>query len=83
VCDGTSSLRSKPLSQDFKISHSPEQRETRDKRFSQNFWMCLYYETCSLTSKIVTDNIILEQVNMFTYLGCKISYEGEKATLQK
>jgi hypothetical protein len=31
-----------------------------------------------IRSKIVTDNRILEQVNTFTYLGCNISYQGEK-----
>jgi hypothetical protein len=29
-------------------------------------------------SKIVTDNMILEQMNTFTYLGCNISYQEEK-----
>jgi hypothetical protein len=30
-----------------------------------------------IRSKIVIDNSILEQVNTFTYLGCKILYEEE------
>jgi hypothetical protein len=29
-------------------------------------------------SKIVIDNMILEQVNTFTYLGCNISYQEER-----
>jgi hypothetical protein len=29
-------------------------------------------------SKIVIENKILEQVNTFNYLGCHVSYEGEK-----
>jgi hypothetical protein len=29
-------------------------------------------------SKIVIDNMILEQVNTFTYLGCNISYQEDK-----
>jgi hypothetical protein len=29
-------------------------------------------------SKIVIENKILEQVNTFSYLGCHVSYEGEK-----
>jgi hypothetical protein len=28
--------------------------------------------------KIITDNTIVEQVNTFTYLGCKISYKEKK-----
>jgi hypothetical protein len=31
-------------------------------------------------SKIVKDTVLLEQVNMFAYLGCKVSYEKEKGT---
>jgi hypothetical protein len=31
-----------------------------------------------IRSKIVIDNTILEQVNTFTYLGRKISYQEEK-----
>jgi hypothetical protein len=31
-----------------------------------------------IRSKIVIDNMILEQVNTFTYLGCNISYQKEK-----
>jgi hypothetical protein len=31
-----------------------------------------------IRSKIVIDNMIREQVNTFTYLGCNISYHGEK-----
>jgi hypothetical protein len=31
-----------------------------------------------IRSKIVIDNMTLEQVNTFTYLGCNISYQGEK-----
>jgi hypothetical protein len=30
-----------------------------------------------IRSKIVIDNIMLEQVNTFTYLGCNISYQEE------
>jgi hypothetical protein len=32
-----------------------------------------------IKSKIVIDNKILEQINMFTYLMLKLSYEGEGA----
>jgi hypothetical protein len=32
-------------------------------------------------SKIVTDDTLLEQANMFTYLGSKISYNREKRNL--
>jgi hypothetical protein len=31
-----------------------------------------------IRSKIVIDNMILEQVNTFIYLGCNISYQEEK-----
>jgi hypothetical protein len=31
-----------------------------------------------ISSKIVVDNMILKQVNTFTYLGCNISYQEEK-----
>jgi hypothetical protein len=31
-----------------------------------------------IRSKIVIDNLILEQVNTFTYQGCNISYQEEK-----
>jgi hypothetical protein len=31
-----------------------------------------------IRSKIVIDNMILEQANTFTYLGCNISYQEEK-----
>jgi hypothetical protein len=31
----------------------------------------------------VIDNMILEQVNTFTYLGCNISYQEEKDTHSK
>jgi hypothetical protein len=31
-----------------------------------------------IRSKTVIDNMILEQVNTFTYLGCNISYQEEK-----
>jgi hypothetical protein len=31
-----------------------------------------------IRSKIVLDNMILEQVNTFTYQGCNISYQEEK-----
>jgi hypothetical protein len=31
-----------------------------------------------IRSRIVIDNMILEQVNTFTCLGCNISYQGEK-----
>jgi hypothetical protein len=34
--------------------------------------------TESIRSKTVIDNMILEQVNTFTYLGCNISYQEEK-----
>jgi hypothetical protein len=37
----------------------------------------------SIRSKIVTDNTTLEQVNTFTYFGCKISYEEEKDITSK
>ena len=30
-----------------------------------------------MTTKIVIDNNIIEQVNLFNYLGNMISYEGE------
>jgi len=33
--------------------------------------------------KIITDNTIVEQVNTFTYFGCKISYEEEKDITSK
>jgi len=36
-----------------------------------------------IISKIVTGNIILEQVNTFIYLRCKISYEEEKFKIRK
>jgi hypothetical protein len=36
-----------------------------------------------IRSKIVIDNMILEQVNTFTYLGCNISYQKEKDTHSK
>jgi hypothetical protein len=31
-----------------------------------------------IRSKIVIDNMILEEVNTFTYLGCNISYQEDK-----
>jgi hypothetical protein len=31
-----------------------------------------------VSSKIVVENKILEQVNTFNYLGCHVSYDGEK-----
>jgi hypothetical protein len=31
-----------------------------------------------MRSKIVIDNMILEQMNTFPYLGCNISYQEEK-----
>jgi hypothetical protein len=31
-----------------------------------------------IRSRTVIDNMILEQVNTFTYLGCNISYQDEK-----
>jgi hypothetical protein len=34
-------------------------------------------------STIVIDNTILEQMNTFTYLGCKISYEKRKGITLK
>jgi hypothetical protein len=36
-----------------------------------------------IRSKIVIDNVISEQVNTFTYLGCNISYQEEKDTHSK
>jgi hypothetical protein len=30
-----------------------------------------------IRSKIVIDNMVLEQVNTYTYLGCNISYQEE------
>jgi hypothetical protein len=35
-----------------------------------------------IRSKILFDNMILEQVNTFTYLGSNISYQGEKNVFQ-
>jgi predicted oxidoreductase (fatty acid repression mutant protein) len=34
-------------------------------------------------SKICIINKILEQINTFNYVGCIVSYEGEKETPQK
>jgi len=31
-----------------------------------------------IRSKAVTDNILLEQVNTFTYMGCKISCKRKR-----
>jgi hypothetical protein len=31
-----------------------------------------------IRNKIVIDNMILEQVNIFTHLGCNISYQEQK-----
>jgi hypothetical protein len=39
--------------------------------------------TDSIRCKIVIDNIILEQVNTFTFLGCNISYQEEKDIYSK
>jgi hypothetical protein len=36
-----------------------------------------------IRSKTVIDNVILEQVNTFTYLGCNISYQEEKGIHSK
>jgi hypothetical protein len=36
-----------------------------------------------IRSKTAIDNMILEQVNTFTYLGCNISYQEEKAIHSK
>jgi hypothetical protein len=37
-----------------------------------------FLEQQPVRSKIVIENKILEQVNMFNYLGCHVSYEVEK-----
>jgi hypothetical protein len=31
-----------------------------------------------IKSKIVIDNTIIQQVNVFNWLGCSLTYEGEK-----
>jgi hypothetical protein len=36
-----------------------------------------------IRSKIVVDNTILEQVDMFAYLGCKISHKEETDITKK
>lgn len=39
--------------------------------------------TNPIRSKIVVENVILEQINSFPYLGCNISYEGENDVSRK
>jgi hypothetical protein len=42
-----------------------------------------FKRTEPIRSKTVIDNTILEQVNIFTYLGCNISYQEEKDIYSK
>jgi hypothetical protein len=37
-----------------------------------------FIETDPIRSKIVIDNMMIEQLNTFTYLGCNILYQEEK-----
>ncbi|KAJ4450970.1 hypothetical protein ANN_02405 [Periplaneta americana] len=39
--------------------------------------------TNPIRSKIVVENVILEQMNSFSYLGCNISYKGENDRLSE
>jgi hypothetical protein len=42
-----------------------------------------FIETDPIRSKIVNDNMILEQLNAFIYLGCNILYQEEKDEYSK